>query len=110
MEPRAGSRPCGVVITAGSTVLRLHRAARRRPCGSMRRRSCRGPRPTRPPGRPPRGGDAGNELDRTAGAIEWLSRTLDRFPEPPGAWLNVFLAERAHLGRIADRLLTHQSR
>jgi hypothetical protein len=48
------------------------------------------------------------ELDRTAGAISYLSEMLDRFPEPPAAWLSVFITERQHLARVADRLLTQQ--
>ncbi|MDP9358457.1 MAG: hypothetical protein M3R02_24855 [Chloroflexota bacterium] len=45
------------------------------------------------------------ELERTAGAIEYLRRTLDQFPgDPPAAWLQMYAGERQHLARIADRM------
>jgi hypothetical protein len=50
------------------------------------------------------------ELDRTNGAIACLARTIERFPEPPGEWLAVLGVERQHLAKLADRMVSHQSR
>jgi hypothetical protein len=50
------------------------------------------------------------ELDRTNGAIAYLARTVERFPEPPPEWLAVLNVERQHLARLADRMVGHQSR
>jgi hypothetical protein len=50
------------------------------------------------------------ELDRTNGAIAYLARTIERFPEPPQEWLGILAAERAHLARIADKMVGHQNR
>src|SRR4051812_44746861 len=50
------------------------------------------------------------ELDRTNGAIAYLARTIERFPSPPPEWLAVLVTERQHLAKLADRMVTHQSR
>ncbi len=50
-----------------------------------------------------------DELDRTAGAIRYLQRTLDRFEgDPPPAWLSVYAAERQHLARLVDRMAAQE--
>jgi hypothetical protein len=50
------------------------------------------------------------ELNLTNGAIDYLARTIERFPSPPPAWPAVLATERRHLAELADRMVTHQSR
>lgn len=50
------------------------------------------------------------ELDRTNGAIAYLARVIERFPSPPPEWLAVLSVERQHLARLADKMVSHQSR